>query len=471
MSGSWRVGEEKERPGVYRRHVNAGGSEIAGTAENVGLAVVSGTWGPLNKPVVTDASDDIASIIGSGKGANVITQMRIGGANTIMVVRVGSGGTPASVTLKDNKEADVVTLTTLYPTSRALTVTIKESLEDETQKLAIIQEGTKELEAVAFTAGATEVAGIVAAFADSVYVKAVKKADGSGTLKNISQSKFSGGTDPTVNTEAYSAGFEASEEETWDGVAVDSDDPAVHTLLYTFINRKFEEGMYPYACVGEPKSVAIDTRIQHAAAFNDYKMHYVLNSWVGTDGVVYEGYLAAARILGMIIAVASNASLTHSVITGAASLNEALKNATIKKALKSGCLVLSLSKSRQVWIEKAINTLTVLSADQDAGWKKIRRMKTRFELEDHIDATLEAMDGTIDNNDNGRATVMSAIVDILDAMAGENKVEAGGTVTLDTSNPPKGDSAWFNISVDDIDSMELIYLTYRYRFAPEDAEE
>lgn len=471
MSGSWRVGEEKERPGVYRRHVNAGGSEIAGTAENVGLAVVSGTWGPLNKPVVTDASDDIASIIGSGKGANVITQMRIGGANTIMVVRVGSGGTPASVTLKDNKEADVVTLTTLYPTSRALTVTIKESLEDETQKLAIIQEGTKELEAVAFTAGATEVAGIVAAFADSVYVKAVKKADGSGTLKNISQSKFSGGTDPTVNTEAYSAGFEASEEETWDGVAVDSDDPAVHTLLYTFINRKFEEGMYPYACVGEPKSVAIDTRIQHAAAFNDYKMHYVLNSWVGTDGVVYEGYLAAARILGMIIAVASNASLTHSVITGAASLNEALKNATIKKALKSGCLVLSLSKSRQVWIEKAINTLTVLSADQDAGWKKIRRMKTRFELEDRIDATLEAMDGTIDNNDNGRATVMSAIVDILDAMAGENKVEAGGTVTLDISNPPKGDSAWFNISVDDIDSMELIYLTYRYRFAPEDAEE
>lgn len=471
MSGSWRVGEEKERPGVYRRHVNAGGSEIAGTAENVGLAVVSGTWGPLNKPVVTDASDDIASIIGSGKGANVITQMRIGGANTIMVVRVGSGGTPASVTLKDNKEADVVTLTTLYPTSRALTVTIKESLEDETQKLAIIQEGTKELEAVTFTAGATEVAGIVAAFADSVYVKAVKKADGSGTLKNISQSKFSGGTDPTVNTEAYSAGFEASEEETWDGVAVDSDDPAVHTLLYTFINRKFEEGMYPYACVGEPKSVAIDTRIQHAAAFNDYKMHYVLNSWVGTDGVVYEGYLAAARILGMIIAVASNASLTHSVITGAESLNEALKNAAIKKALKSGCLVLSLSKSRQVWIEKAINTLTVLSADQDAGWKKIRRMKTRFELEDRIDATLEAMDGTIDNNDNGRATVMSAIVDILDAMAGENKVEAGGTVTLDTSNPPKGDSAWFNISVDDIDSMELIYLTYRYRFAPEDAEE
>lgn len=471
MSGSFRAGEEKERPGVYRRHVNAGGTEVAGAAEGVGLAVVSGTWGPLNKPMVTDASDDVASIIGSGKGANVITQMRIGGVNNIVVVRVGSGGTPATITLKDDKEADVVTLTTLHPTSRAFTVTIKESLEDGTQKMAIIQEGTKELEAVTFAAGSAEVTGIIAALKNSAYVKAVKKADGTGKLKAVSQAKFAGGTDPTVNTEAYSAGFEASEEESWDGVAVDSEEPAVHMLLYTFINRKFEEGMYPYACVGEPKSVDLDTRIQHAAAFNDFKMHYVLNSWVGADGVVYEGYLGAARIIGMIIAVASNASLTHSVITGAASLNESLKNGVIKKALKAGCLVLSLSKSRQVWIEKAINTLTVLSADQDAGWKKIRRMKTRFELENRVDATLEAMDGSIDNNDNGRATVMSAIVDVLDAMAGENKVEAGGTVALDASNQPKGDSAWFSISVDDIDSMEIIYLTYRYRFAPEEEEE
>ena len=70
MSGSFRAGEEKERPGVYRRHVNAGGSDVAGAAENVGLAVVSGTWGPLNKPVITEGSDDVASIIGGGKGAN-----------------------------------------------------------------------------------------------------------------------------------------------------------------------------------------------------------------------------------------------------------------------------------------------------------------------------------------------------------------------------------------------------------------
>ncbi|MFR6509850.1 MAG: hypothetical protein ACLUPF_10845 [Dorea sp.] len=137
--------------------------------------------------------------------------------------------------------------------------------------------------------------------------------------------------------------------------------------------------------------------------------------------------------------------LTHAVITGAASLNESLKNAVIKKALKAGCLVLSLSKSRQVWIEKAINTLTVLSADQDKGWKKIRRMKTRFELEDRVDATIESRwIAPLDNDDDGRATVMSAITDVMDAMARrEQRFQPGGTVELDASNPPKGDSAWF----------------------------
>ena len=56
-------------------------------------------------------------------------------------------------------------------------------------------------------------------------------------------------------------------------------------------------------------------------------------------------------------------------------------------------------------------------------------------------------------------------------MVGEKKISPGGTVELDASNPPKGDSAWFHISPDDIDSMEIFYLTYRYRFAPEEEEE
>lgn len=167
----------------------------------------------------------------------------------------------------------------------------------------------------------------------------------------------------------------------------------------------------------------------------------------------------------MIAASAANESLTHTVISGATTLNEALTNAQIKKALKSGCIVLSLSKSRQVWIEKAINTLVTLAANQDAGWKKIRRVKTRYELMNRIEATVEPMIGTVDNDADGRAAIIAAAQRVVDAMAGEKKLIPGGTVTEDANNPATGDSAWFIVAVDDLDSIETIYLTFRFRFA------
>lgn len=55
-------------------------------------------------------------------------------------------------------------------------------------------------------------------------------------------------------------------------------------------------------------------------------------------------------------------------------------------------------------------------------------------------------------------------------MEGEKKLLPGGEVALDSKNPPKGNSAWFTIAVDDIETLKRMYLTYRFRFTP-DAEE
>lgn len=180
--------------------------------------------------------------------------------------------------------------------------------------------------------------------------------------------------------------------------------------------------------------------------------------------------MLAARIGGLICAGASNASLTHTVISGAAKLKETLNSGTIKKALKSGCIVLSTSKSKQVWIEKAINTLVTLSKDQDAGWKKIRRVKERFELMDRVEQTTEVLIGQVDNDPDGRAAVIAAAQRVVDAMVGEKKL-LSGTVIEDEGNPAQGDSAWFIIAVDDLDSIETIYLTFRFRFAAEEDSE
>lgn len=153
------------------------------------------------------------------------------------------------------------------------------------------------------------------------------------------------------------------------------------------------------------------------------------------------------------------------VIKGALSLVESLTNGEIIRALRKGCLVLSLNDSDQIWVESAINTLVTPDADMDEGWKKLRRTKCRFELMDRVNSTCDKLTGKINNDIDGRQTVMAAAQKVLNTMAGEKKILATSYVFEDPANPPEGDNAWFKLAIDDIDSLEHIYLTYMFRFS------
>ncbi len=204
-----------------------------------------------------------------------------------------------------------------------------------------------------------------------------------------------------------------------------------------------------------------------AASYNDSKIIYVLNGGEDTSGNKKEGYINAARIGGIIAAVPANQSVTHYVISGYAGLAETLTNTQIEAALLSGCIVLTTNSTGQVWIEQGVDTLITPSGDEDEGWKKIRRVKTRFELMQRIGDTVDKLVGKINNDTDGRAAVVAAGQSVIDTMIAEKKLASGSQMSEDESNPAKGDSAWFIIAVDDIDSMEKIYLTYRFRFSSE----
>ena len=66
---------------------------------------------------------------------------------------------------------------------------------------------------------------------------------------------------------------------------------------------------------------------------------------------------------------------------------------------------------------------------------------------------------------------MAAAQKVINTMVAEKKLLAGSTVYEDPGNPAEGDSAWFKLAIDDIDSAEKIYLTYQFRFAPEHTEQ
>ena len=473
MSGIFTIGEKKVRPGVYYRRENYGNVETVGATNGVAAALFQCDWGPLNEEFDMDVTmqNSVADYYGTATGTKLIKELYKGGATTIRAIRIGSDdGAASSIELMNAPEtgdpAKAVTLTAAYPGARSFTVSVRTNLITDRRQL-IIYDGVDIFEQFDFEAGENEPANLVAAVASSKNFVA-KAADGvKGPLATITQKEMTGGKNPTVTTASYEKGTDVLERYKWNCIVADTDDIAVQILLQNFVVQSYQTGHLGFACLCGNSSPDPNERMTTAASYNDEKIVYVLNGWVGSDGTRYDGWLAAARIGGMVAAFEANTSITHNVITNAVSLTEPLTNGEIIRAETKGCLVLSVNDDDQVWIDSAITSLVTPDATMDEGWKKIRRTKTRFELMDRVDSTCEKLVGNVNNDTDGRQTIMAAAQKVINTMASEKKLLATSYIYEDPGNPAEGDSAWFRLAIDDIDSAEKIYMTYMFRFAPE----
>jgi len=465
MAGTFILGETKVRPGSYFNIQKKGGNAAAGIMNGVTAVIFKADFGPLNTAVELSAEDGYEQTFGTGLTTDAIREVIAGGAKTIIACRVGNGGTQGTIDLKDTAKEDAISITAKYPGDKDFAVTVREKLSDSTLKECIFYTGTTEFEKVEFLSGEGEAKALVDALASSKNFKAeLKEGKESALLEIVSQSAFTKGTNPQTTTGDYSNAFAQVEPYEFNTICLDTEDTEIHLLLQSFVNRIFDAGSLAQAVVAEKHTVELETRIKHAAAFNDEKMNYVLNARVDEQGSTIDGYQTAARIAGMIGAVAANSSLTHTVISGFTEILEKLTNTDMISAEKRGCIVLSYNKAKQVWIDNAINTLITPADNQDDGWKKIRRVKTRFELIRRINTTTDDLVGKVDNDNNGRATVISQIQGVGDSMREEGKLIACA-VTESSAYKADGDSAWFDIDVIDKDSMEHIYLTFLFRFS------
>lgn len=470
MAGSvFQVGEQKVRPGVYVRVTNIGEPPEAIVPQGIVAALFRASWGPLGEVVYLENADAVIGVFGSTGTVDTALEAFRGGCRRVVAYRLGTGGGKALLNLQDAESTNVVKIEAKYEGVRGndFVVTVRDSLTDATKRELLLYEGTTLRQTIPFAKGSGEPQALVDAIAasNSPYITATKIADGSGTLATVTQQPLTGGQDPTVNGESYSAGLSAIEAIDWNVLAVDTDDTATHTLAQAYIDRVRNEGKRVLGVVGEPTSVPLATRLANARAFNDPAIIYVANGFKGSDGVTREGYKAAARVAGMVAAAQITESLTHYVVRGATELAGVLTNAEIEQAINSGALVFTMSAQKQVHIEYGINTFITVTADMDAGWKKIRRVRTRDNLMDRIAATWDPLIGKINNSPDGRATLIAAAQGIINRMIAEGAL-LQGTIFEDPNNPPRGDSAWFVVQVDDLDSAEKVYITFQFRFSP-----
>ena len=482
----YHLGETPIRPGTYFR-TSSGDVTTVGAVNGIVAAVYRANWGPLNKVVNISVEDmnNLTDIVGTGNGYRVVHEAFLGGATMVRAVRAGEGGTVSRLTWRNDPKTTTTTdpttgarTTTTIPAvyviefrakyvgARVFTTTVRQNpLLDGTKQILFYDENNRLIETLSFKSGGNESKKANEAVnSNSKYFTAKVLVDNE-KLAIATQRKFTAGTDPEITLANFEAAMGQLERYYWNVIVTDSHSNNVVAMLRAFIQQSYEMGHLGIAVVGTTFNYTFEDRLATAAALNDWRMVYLLNGWYDFKGVVHYGWDAAARIGGMIAACETNASLTHIVIQDAVELTENFTNGQIIQAEEKGCMVFSLNDEDQVWIDNSITTLVTLGNDQDEGWKKIRRTKCRFELMTRINRTCDKLIGRLNNDANGRATLVTAMQSVINEMIAEGKLFSGSNAGEDPRYKPVGDRAYFYLQIGDIDSMEKIYLDYNFSYA------
>lgn len=471
MSTFYNVGEIKTRPGTFKRYENIGLGIMVGAQDGICAIPVRASWGPLGKVVKHGRAGDLTKTYGTGTyGVGYTVQaaeaMFEGGASTVYTYRIGTGGTKASKEI-----ATGMTVTAKYPGTMPISVAVQTSIGDSTKKQFLVYTGSTLVESFVFDAdGENEGENLMAAAANSKYVDlAATTAPATVSVLAVASGLLAGGADPTVTNSDYSAAFAAFEPYYYNTIALDVDDDedmSLSLLLQAYMDSAYKMGKSAIAVVGEKTTVEFNTRMAHAKAFNDYKVVYLGGGYMAGSNNK-DGVMAICHTAGVIASTPSNRGITHAVIKGATDLCESLTYYQYEEAINNGALMVSMSPDGSIWFDSGINTRTA-AADEtdDDGWKKIRRVKVRFELFDRLNRQLAPKVGRVSADTDGIADVIQTGQRVLDAMANvEGKLHPGATFIEDPANPYSGDSAWFLIQADDIDSLEKIYLQYQFRYS------
>ena len=470
MAVFYNAGERKVRPGLYQRHSNIGFSSLATARDGICAIPVRASWGPLGKVVRNTQKNQLVKNYGTGTYSESYTvpaaeEMFNGGASVVYTYRLGKGGAKAS------RDVSGISVAAKYVGKMPLGVSVVTKLSDTTMKQFNIYSGTSLLETWEFAAdGTNEGANLIEAAAKSKYVDLTAETApavveplpaASGALED--------GEDPVITNQDYSTALAALESYYYNTIALDVDDDENMTLslmMQAYLAEAYKMGKLGIIVTGQKTDVEYETRLKNARTFNDAKVVYLGGGWMrGTENL--DGVMAICHTAGVIASTPSNQGIVHSVINGATDVCETRTFAEYEDAIRNGMLMISMSPDGSIWYDAGINTLITPDEEiQDEGWKKIKRVKVRFEMIDRLDRELMPKVGRVSADTDGIADVVQTGQRILDAMANnEGKLFPGPVFAADPDNPFEGDSAWFIIQADDVDSLEKIYLHYQFRYS------
>ncbi len=471
MAYFFTVGEQKVRPGIYQRYANRGSSVNAGSETGVVGITISSSWGPVGKVTAHQDIESVKKTYGTDGTVDAAIALLNSGAKEIYVTRLdapngGTAGTHASLSLVNSADLPEtsVTIKAKYTGKRELNISVRAI--DDTKKEIIVYSGTTKLESFSFDSGAEteEASNLVKAIAASDYITAEASLSTSDkTVAVVASEKLTGGTDPVITTESYSSALNLLEPYNFNYVTLDTTDEDATAILASWVERVMQTGKLVQAVVGCSYEKSLSERLAIAKSFNSMLVICSGIEGENANGEKPKDYIMSALVCGAIAGTPNTESIVHKAIPEITSIAP-YTNIEYQDAICSGLLLASYSSNGTIWFDSGVNTLIVPNADQDDGWKKIRRVSTRFELMNRIDAATAPLTGKIDCDNDGIAIITERVQGVINDMITEGKLHDSSTIYEDPNNLHTSDSAWFIIEADDVDSFEKGYLTYMYRF-------
>lgn len=231
-------------------------------------------------------------------------------------------------------------------------------------------------------------------------------------------------------------------------------DDAEQTATKAWVSSCRDEGKhFTYVAGGDVES---DTDIKLGDARSILlKDEYIVNLVTGVvlpDGTEVQSADYAPYIAGIIAGTPINKSITYAELP-IADVTLRLKNSQIEKALISGSLVI-VKDGNKVRIEQGITT------DSNATERgKIRTTRAKQAVATDLPAAArDNYIGKIDNEPNGQAALIAAFKAYLETLEGEN-VLTDPRVALSPNFKSEGDKVFIDVSYEDLDSVERIFLT------------
>lgn len=464
--GTWTQGDvvsPQTRPGAYFNLVAQAIDLLQAGDSGTVLIVGRSDWGPMDTFEEITSEGDAERVYGTGLSiTKLIKQALRGGAATVLAHRIGgSSAAKASATLDDTLAASALTITAMHEGARANNFTLTVAAHAVAGQVLEVKESGVLLESH-YAADSQNDTFNAVINANSEYITSSIPGASDLTMATVTDAPMStGNSGSSVIAGDYTAAQTLAANEQFDVYVQDDDTTSANQdAVAAWADARRDVGHRFVAVHGGAAAETAANSRTRAGAMDSISNVYVHPGFTDSDGVVYIGQEAAARVAGLIASKGFTKSITFAELADAANVELSLTDAEVKLSLEAGVCVLS-TDGRTIRVERGINTFTSYDTDpdKDKSFTKIRTVATLDAVIDGLDSGFKAYIGDVTNDDDGRKSLIGAGQAFLDQLVQGRALKPGAVVAIDDSNPPTADQVFVKVGVTPLDSIEMVFTT------------